>query len=289
MPVAVKQKPKGNLKKKKSDSVIDRIAPIGSEESFLKILLYGVSGSGKTTFWATMPGPILAIVCSGGNKTGETLSINTPEYRKKIKQVALYNSTEMKEIIEHVRATEEFSTIVLDHVSGLQDLVLREILGMDELPAQLSWGLATQQQYGQCTQQCKEHLRALLNLNCNIVIIAQERTFGGKEDGISSEIIQPMVGASVMPSLASWLNPACDYILQMYKRPNMIKSVTTIGKGPKAKQIVKERRGKGIQYCARCEPHDTYMTKFRLPRGKELPEAIVDPTYEKIYKLIKGG
>lgn len=286
MPVPMKQSQKGTLKKK--TSVVDRIKSIGGEEAFLKMLLYGISGTGKTTFWSTMPGPILSIICSGGNKTGETRSINTPENRKKIKSVTLNDSTELKDLVEYVESTGGFKTVVLDHVSGLQDLILKEILGLEELPAQKGWGLASQQQYGQCTAQCKGYLRALLNLNCHIVIIGQERTFGGKDDELSSDIIQPTVGVAVFPSLAGWLNPACDFVLQTFKRPKMVTTYSTIGVGTKAKKIPTTKRGKGVDYCIRCEPHDVFITKFRIPKGRKLPDVIEDPDYDKLMKIIKG-
>ena len=47
MPIIKKQNPTGTVKKK-TGSVIDRIQSIGVEEQFLKILLYGASGTGKT-------------------------------------------------------------------------------------------------------------------------------------------------------------------------------------------------------------------------------------------------
>lgn len=280
----VKRQSSTGIVKKKSGSVIDRIQSIGTEEQFLKILLYGASGTGKTTFWATMPGPILVLITSGGNKTGELRSLNTPEYRKKIKQVTINSPEEIPEIIEYVKSTGGFKTIVSDHVSGLQDLVLKEILGIEEIPAQKGWGLATQQQYGQCTQQCKEYLRALLNLNTHTVIIGQERTFGGKDDGIASDIIQPTVGVAVAPSLAGWLNPACDFVMQMFKRPRMVTKISKIG----TKEVKTQQRGTGVDYCMRCEPHDVFMTKFRLPKGSKLPAEIVDPSYDKLMKVIKG-
>lgn len=283
MPIVKKQSPKG-VTVKKSKSVIDRINSIGTDEEFLKILLYGASGTGKTSFWSTMPGPILALITSGGNKTGELRSINTPENRKKIKQVTIQESSEIIEVIDYVKSSGAFKTIVSDHVSGLQDLILKEILGIDEIPAQKGWGLATQQQYGQCTQQCKEYLRALLNLDANIVIIGQERTFNGKDDGIASDIIQPTVGVAVAPSLAGWLNPACDFILQTYKRPRMITKTSKIA----GKEIKTQSRGSGVDYCIRCEPHDTFITKFRVPKGVKIPTSIVDPTYEKLIAVIEG-
>lgn len=280
-PKPVKQTAKPAVKRKKTGSIEDFIEPISFEDECLRVLLYGESGTGKTTFWGTFPGPILAIVCSGGNRTGELRSLNTPEMKKKVKRLTLDDSSKMAELIPYLQEGK-FKTVVLDHVSGLQDLILKEILGLDELPAQKHWGLATQQQYGQCTQQTKEYCRALLNLNSHIVIIGQERTFGGREEGFDGEVISPTRGVAVTPSLAGWLNPACDYVLQAFKRPKMIETVTKVGK----KQVKTRKRGKGVEYCLRCEPHDIYYTKFRIPRGKEIPDVLVDPSYDKLAKLL---
>jgi hypothetical protein len=247
----------------------------------IRLLLYGQSGSGKTTLWATFPGPILALICSGGNKPGELRSINTAEYRKKINPKIVKSSDQLKELLA---TANEYSTVVLDHVSGLQDLTLKEILGLDELPAQKSWGLATQAQYGQSTMQCKEYLRAMLNLEGNVVIIGQERINGGKDDGLEESIMHPTVGVAVTPSLAGWLNPACDYIVQAFVRPKMVNDTIDVN----GKKIPTRKRGKGVEYCVRTEKHDTFVTKFRVPKGSKLPDVIVDPTYDKILKAING-
>ena len=246
----------------------------------IKLLLYGESGTGKTTFWATFPGPIKVLVCSGGNKPGELRSIDTPEYRKKITPISISSYDQCREEITN---SEDFATVVLDHASGFADMVLGEIIGKP-VPAQKSWGLATQQQYGQMALQCKDVFREMLNLSGNVVIIAQQRTFGGKEDGGDPELMKPTVGAALTPSLTGWLNPACDYVIQMFKRPKMSKSTVTVG----GKSVVTTTRGKGVEYCARTEPHDVFMTKFRIPKGKTLPECIVDPDYDKLVRVIRG-
>lgn len=31
------------------------------------------------------------------------------------------------------------------------------------------------------------------------------------------------------------------------------------------------------------------LTKFRIPKGQELPECVVDPSYDKIHELIYGS
>lgn len=282
MPTAKKTVPNGKVKKK--TNVLDRISDIGfDEDDGIKITLYGTSGSGKTTLWATFPKPALAVITSGGNKPGELRSIDTPENRGKVKQVALENSEELREIIEYVREEGAFSTVVLDHCTGFQDLVLKEILGLDKIPEQKGWGLADQQDYGQCTQQCKEYFRELLSLDCNVVFIAQERTFG---DDSGSEILTPTVGAALFPNLAGWLNSSVDYVCQTFKRKKTkrveIKNKQT---GTTKVQYVPV---KGVEYCLRTGPDPVFMSKFRLPKGTPLPDVIVDPTFDDIYALIKG-
>ena len=113
--------------------------------------MYGRGKTGKTTLWSTFPKPILSIICSGSNQPDEVRSIDTKENRKTINEVTIINSGEITELADKQAETELFATVVVDHVTGVQDMILKEILGLDELPPQSSWGQATQQQYGQCT------------------------------------------------------------------------------------------------------------------------------------------
>lgn len=264
--------------------VLSRIQPMTIPDRGLKCLIYGDSGTGKTTFWATFPGPILAILCSGGRDTGELLSVDTPENRKKIHSVAIVETGEVLEVLAHVRETGAYKTIVLDHVSGLQDLRLSEILGLSTIPQVKNWGMAKQQEYGKCSTDTIEILRQFLSFPGNAVVIGQERIFGGRDDDMG-DAIKATVGASVMPSIIRWLNPAVDYVLQTYKRPRTKEVTKTIA----GKTITSTERLKGVEYCARTEPHEVYSTKFRRPKTHgALPECIVDPTYEKLIKLIDG-
>ena len=268
---------------KKATNVIDRIAPINfDEDEGISINLYGKSGTGKTTLWSTFPKPILAIVCSALKKPGELRSINTAANRKTIKQVTLEKSDELKELIEYQQETNTFKTIVLDHATGLQDLLLKEILGLEELPAQGSWGMAQQQDWGQCSLQSKELLRSVLNLFCNRVIIAQERSFNTEGD---EELLMPFVASALTPSITGWLGPACDYVCQTFIQQKTIDKKIRVG----GKSITKSVRTKGVDYCLRTAPDPTYTTKFRVPKGGVLPEFVVDPSYEKIKKLIDQG
>lgn len=281
----VRQSPTSRTQINKSSDVLSRIQPIGFDPNEgIKVLMYGQSGSGKTTLWATFPGPILAILASGGFRPGELRSVDTPENRDRISSVVLHSVADAHEIIEHVK-TGPYQTVVLDHVTGLQDLTLKEVLGLDTLPAQKSWGMASQQHYGTSTQQCKEIIRALLNLTINVVIVGQERVFGKKgEEDTNNDVIKPTVSVSATESLASWITPACDYVIQMFKRPKMVTRTVKFGN----KEVESLERGKGVDYCARTEVHDVFATKFRVPKGHPLPNVVVNPDYEKLMGVIRG-
>lgn len=257
----------------------------------ITMLVYGESGSGKTTFVGTFPGKILWLVCSGGNRPEELKSIDTPANRKRIRPVVIDSTDKFREEVERA-ADGRYDTVVLDHVTGFSDLVIKELLGLDRVPVSKakaagkgeSWSLVSQQQYGQLAVIAKEAFRDMLNLPGNVVFIAQERAFNVKDDG-GVDVLKPTVGAALTPSLAGWLNPACSYVGQMFKRPRMEEKVR---EGTNGKQVVTLVRGRGVEYCLRTEPHDVYMTKFRRPGGKDLPEVIVNPTYDKVKALIDG-
>ena len=267
----------------KSAGVLSRIRKMGFDpEDGIRINLYGRSGTGKTTLWGTFPKPILAIICSGGKEPGELRSIDTPANRKVIDQVSLEKPEELEELVALQNETEKYRTIVLDHATGLQDMVLAQILGVEQIPEQKSWGLATRDQYGTTGIRMKTLLRLLLDLRCNVVIVAQERNFNEESE---SDLINPYVASALSPSVMGWLGPAADYIAQTFIREQTEQKLLKIA-GKTTSRLEKTGR---VEYCLRVGPSATYATKFRVPKGVELPEVIVDPDYDKIAKLIQGA
>lgn len=293
MPSVSKQNRRTKTNSRKVKGILDRVTSL--QEAIptdgLKINLYGQSGTGKTTFWATFPKKILALVCSGGNKAGELLTLNTPEYHKTIDVLKIESSMDLLAIVKELRANPgTYSTVVLDHASGLQDLILAEILNIEEVPAQKSWGLAKREQWGQVAIQTKEHLRALLGLeNTNVIIVAQERDFGGSENDEEDLGIAPFIASGLIPSVVKWLHPAVDYILNTYKRQKTKETITKVGPKGKEKKIVTTTKVKGVDYVLRTVPHPIYATKFRMPKESTVVLAdIVDPDYNKFMKLVEG-
>lgn len=276
MVVVKKQQDSRKPRRRASKGILSKIQAIGNIETTAKLNVYGRSGTGKTTFACTFPKPLLLIGAEDGTKSVANV--------KGVDFVRLENSDDLEVLTKHA-AKGHYKTVVLDSATFLQNIILKELLGLPKTPVQLSWGLATRAQYGQIAVIMKEHLRALLELDCQTVIIAQERVFNVDNEESPSSLSLPYVASALSPSVVGWLNPACDYIVQTYIRQKSKLVKTKVGDA--VVQSVKLLAG--VDYCLRTGPNSTYATKFRLPKGTKLPECVVNPSYSKIAKLMKGG
>ncbi len=285
-PLVRRQSQTGNRHETNGD-VVSRIAPMSVEENKIKMLVYGRSKTGKTTFVSTIASQIPAgkkvlwIICSGGNKSGELKSIAAKD-RNKIEAVTLQSSLELRTITEHLQGDNSFYAVIQDHVSGLQDRALAEVMKVDQVPAQMSWGTATRDQWMEAGTNCREGLRGLLGLDKHIILLGQERP--PKELSDNEELLTPTIGVDLMPSLAGWLYPTVDYIVQTFMKQKVeTKEVSIAGK-----KSTTTRKVAGADYCLRTGPHENYVTGFRVPRGAQLPDYIVDPTFAMVQKIIDG-
>jgi len=215
------------------------------------------------------------MICSS-NGTNEARSIKgTPN----VDCVEIQKPQDLLDLI-NLAKDSKYKTLALDHVTGFSDCVLADILGVDKVPEQGSWGMAKREQYAQLGLQVKTYLRDLLDLPLNVIIVGQERAFDLEEE--AGEVLMPYVSVSATPAVAGWIAPAVDYMCQTFKRDQV--KVTSKKMGDKIIES-KERTGKR-EFCLRVGPDSTYITKFRVPPGTDLPDVIVDPSYEKIEHLI---
>lgn len=277
MPKPVKDRPKVTRRRrgtKEPASIVDAIVPVSLEDDGMKATLYGRSGTGKTTLACTWPKPLLLVRAELGTRSVHNVkSVDvTP---------LLTTPDQVRELIDFQATSGKYATIVLDTASSFQDLVLRTILGLEELPAQLAFGDVHRDQWGQCAMITKEVLRAFLALSCHVLILAQEREFNS--DG-GSDLLLPSVGPALTPSVSGWLTPQCDYVMQTYIREiKETKMVKVTGKAKPQRRSVTVTR-----WCGRMGPDPIYITKFRTPKEHHMPDYLVDPSYDKIHALVTG-
>lgn len=265
-------------KKESTGSAASRILSLDDlPDEGIKLCVYGKSGTGKTRLVGSFAklGPMLHMICSS-NGTNEARSIKGTA---NIDCVEVQKPQDLADLINLARDSK-YRTLALDHVTGFSDCVLADILGVDKIPEQGSWGMAKREQYAQLGLQVKTYLRDLLDLPLNIILVGQERAFDLEED--AGEVLMPYVSVSATPAVAGWIAPAVDYMCQTFKRDEV--RVTSKKMGDKIIES-KERTGKR-EFCLRVGPDSTYITKFRVPPGVDLPDVIVDPSYDKIEHLI---
>lgn len=233
-------------------------------------MLFGDSSVGKTTAWVSWPGPVLAMVCSGNQRPGEMKSVNTPEVRRKVRAEAVRKTSDCFGMIERA-GKDGYRTIVLDHLTALQTLALSEVLGLEKAVTMKTFGMATLEQFGAASNRCRDIVRDMLDLPCNVVLVAQEAfktpKDAGLEQGVASTVCVPDLGKGLL----SFTRTSIDYVLHMYTRPEM-KDKTEEVEGQEV--TTKERTGK-LLYCVRTRSHDVYKTRIRTPRPELWPDELI--------------
>lgn len=276
MPEIVKERnhTKPPIRKGKDVGVWDRVADVEQVDSGgLHISLYGKGKTGKTRFISTCPKPILIVGAEDGTRSIRGI--------KGIQYIKLNKSEEIVELAEGAQS-RGFATFAVDTGSTLQDLILKEVVGLDEIPAQMGWGTATREQYGAVTLQIKTLLKRVLDTPLHVVITAHERNFSDEVQ--ENELLMPSVGSALSPSVCNWLNGAVDYICQTFiRRKTVVKNFKQGGKIIPKKILTDEK-----EYCLRIGPDPVYMTGFRLPPGCKLPDIIVNPTFDKVNEVAQG-
>lgn len=268
--------------------VLGRIVPVSQITSGIKMNVYGRGKTGKTRLACSFPKPVLIIGTEDGTKSVK----NVPQ----VDYVRLGHSSELAELTAMLRQ-RTYETVAIDTAGGLQDLILKEVLGLDDVPIDKfkkagkgeAWGLADKGTWGVVGNQWKTRMRSVMRLaeevGLNVVVIAHERNF--KEEG-DSDVMLPSVGAALTPGVAGWLNAECDYVAQTFIMEETSTAPAPVAVAGAPANVITVKTGKK-QYCLRVGPHPVFMTGFRLPDGVELPEYIVDPTYDKVAALIEGS
>lgn len=241
--------------------------------------VYGRSGTGKTTFFSTFPRRrlLLDVADRGTDSVADVpyLDVLTIDSWQKFEDVYQW----LKE------NPGKYESICVDTVTQLQDLAIREEGRKRKRGGRAGdFGTLSQSQWGTISGKLKDWLGDYRNLylseeeggiNVDVCFLGQDRVFNLDDaaDRNLDSAIDPEVSARLMPSVVGQLNAMSDVIACTFVRM-------------KTNRKTKERTA---QYCLRIGPNDVYTTKIRKPRGVELPDYLVDPTYEDIVALIKGA
>lgn len=271
------------------------------EDDWIKIVIYGTNRVGKTWLACDFPKPLALVACEP-NKTGGARTVKAKP------GVFVRVCTSREQVLrtaDDLSKDSTFKTVVLDSGTSLQDLVLKEILGLETLPEQLNFGSISGDAYRQRAELTKETIRPFLNLDKHVVITVKEKDHNPpKEERISEKTgkIQPDMRprylrgmqqeSFIAPDLGGgttgWLLDACDYICRLYwdkeVERKLISMLTIDGKKVPNYQVVETGR---FVRALRTLYHPNYAAGFRSEHPN-VPECIEDPSYEKILRVIRG-
>lgn len=284
MPQVSRQTPLASRLSPKTNGVLDRIVPVGSQKQGMRLSVYGRPKTGKTRLACSFPKPLLVIGTEDGTASVAGM--------KGVDFVMLQRCEELTELTSHVIARRKYLSVTLDNGTGFRDMRIAEILGLERAPVQKGWGYAGRDQWIECANSMKQMIRPLFDLarttELNLVVIAQEQNYGGGDEagGSGSELLIPSVSSALGKSVCDWVNAECDYVCQTLIREEEVTVETDVA-GQKIP--MRQKTGKK-QYCLRVSPNEVYYAGFRLPNGRILDrDFVVDPSYEKLVKIIKGA
>lgn len=237
--------------------------------------VYGRSGTGKTTFAGSFPKALLIDIQDEGTDSVSDV--------KGLKVWDIEDLDDIDDVYWYLKKGDhKFETVILDTVTMLQHLKIMDIVGpkLERSGKQAGdWGTMTKQNWGEVASYMKDQITRFRNLPMNVVFLAQERIFNIEEDESDVGMIDPEVGPALSPSVKTHLNAAVSVIGNTFIRVRHIEKKDAKGK---------KKRVKRIEYCLGVGPSDIYTRKVRKPKSTDLPELIVDPTYEDVIELIEG-
>ena len=271
--MALKKKTTPKPRDDEDDDFSSRIRPIGDIDRPRSWVIYGKSGTGKTTLASTFPKPLLHVDVKdeGTDSIADVSGVFATEVN---------NWEDFEELYYFLKNhPKKYKTVVIDTVTMLQQLCLEHIKPPKDGKRVGDWGSMTMRDWGAASGLLKDWIINFRDLPMEVVFIAQEKVaHAGDEDEDPDNMIAPEVGPSVMKSVASVLNAAVSAIGSTFIGVRH-RTVKVKGKSKEVQQI---------KYCLRVGPHPIYVTKIRKPRDIEAPAIIENATYEDWVGVIKG-
>lgn len=256
-------------KTEKKKGIGDRIIDLLDVDNPTVITLYGKPGTGKTTIAASLPKPILFIdVKDKGTDSAKSKTLQ----RGQIKVLQVTEFDEIYDTYDYIKDNpDKFKSIVIDHMTALQDQALEKIKG-EEGKEQIS-----QRMFGMAAGYMKEIINLFKDLTDWDILpcfLVQDRMESGEGEG--EDQLTPEVGPGLMPSLSRTLCASSRIIGHTYLQEKVEKTGD-----------MKVHRS--IEYRLRLGPNPYYITKVTRPKGTPCPPFVVNATYSDIEKIIKGN
>lgn len=293
MPVVGRQI--ANQKKSvQNGSILSSVVPVVElVEDWIKFVLYGRNRVGKTTLACKFPKPLLLISFEPGATGGSRSISKVPG----VHFVRITSKAAAIQLAKELRTDKTFKTHVLDTCTSLQDMILKELMNLEEMPVQLNWGSVPQDFYRERSEQAKSVMQFYRDLPAHTVFVAQEKDHNPPKDE-NNRVVDKLARERSMTDesffasdlgagTVKWMHDSCDYIARLYIEKE-IKVKTTEVRGPGGvvtKHESEYETGKQVRRL-RTILHTNYAAGFRSPTPEAVPEWIEAVTPDEFYEAI---
>ena len=241
-------------------SILNTAVDISEVSSGKLVVLYGKSASGKTKVGSTFPKPMLYV------KIGDD-GVNTIKKVSGISIVEPRTTAELKQVFEELEKDKTYKSVFVDTFS----LLVNEWKNENVIQKGKKM---TQQLWRDLLTETEELIRLAHKLSKKKWVILSGHEVTDSIEGMEDELL-PDVRISISKGARTYIEGMANFGIHTVKIQKESVDKTT----GEVKEIVK--------YAADIGPNPYYWTKFQIDPKIKLPNRIINPSYEKIMKLIE--
>lgn len=241
-------------------SILNTAVDISEVSSGKLVVLYGKSASGKTKVGSTFPKPMLYV------KIGDD-GVNTIKRVSGISIVEPRTTAELKQVFEELEKDKTYKSVFVDTFS----LLVNEWKNENVIQKGKKM---TQQLWGDLLTETEELIRLAHKLSKKKWVILSGHEVTDSIEGMEDELL-PDVRISISKGARTYIEGMANFGIHTVK---IQKEVIDKATG-ETKEVVK--------YAADIGPNPYYWTKFQIDPKIKLPSRMINPSYEKIMKLIE--
>lgn len=221
---------------------------------------WGKSGTGKTKFVASFPKPLLYI------RVGDDGS-NTIANVDGIKAIHAETLEQLKEIGKELQKDKKFASVAVDTFSMITNVWIDQNITQKKKKM-------TQQAWGDLKVETEELIKIFHEVAATHIVALTCHESNDSIEGMEDEII-PDFRPNTTKGARTYLEGMANYGIHMAKMKK------TVIKDGVEKEVVR--------YVGQLGANSYYWTKLQIDPDIKVPEAVVNPTYDKIMKIVNGA
>lgn len=224
-------------------------------------VIWGKSGTGKTALGATFPKPMLYI------QVGDDGS-NTIADTEGVMAVRAESLADLKDTAQGLMTDKKYKTIFVDTFS----MITNEWI--DKNATQKNKKM-TQQMWGEVKIDSEELIKIFHKLALSHIVVLSCHESNDSIEGMEDEIL-PDIRPSVTKGARTYLEGMANYGIHTTKLKKTIISKKT----GQEKEVVR--------YAVHIGANPYYWTKLQINPGIQVPDIVINPTYDKLMGVIQG-